>query len=150
MGGTARITIVPPKTLKNFSSTPHLVGNAAAYGATGGTLYVAGRAGQRFGVRNSGAILVCEGAGKYAFEYMTGGIGIVLGKCGPCVGTGMTGGEIFIFDQKVAAPFWSLPEDKEKILNEILKDYCSETGSRTAGFILENWQEQKSKFSYKS
>lgn len=148
MGGTARITIVPPKTLKNFSSTPHLVGNAAAYGATGGTLYVAGRVGQRFGVRNSGATLVCEGAGKYAFEYMTGGIGIVLGKCGPCVGTGMTGGEIFIFNQKSVAPFLLLPEDKEKILNEILKDYYSETGSRTAGFILENWQEQKSKFAY--
>jgi len=75
-----------------------LVGNAAAYGATGGALFVAGRAGQRFGVRNSGALLVCEGAGKYAFEYMTGGIGVVLGPLGRATASGMTGGELFVLD----------------------------------------------------
>src|SRR5205823_5913476 len=75
-----------------------LVGNAAAYGATGGELFVAGRAGQRFGVRNSAATLVCEGAGKYAFEYMTGGSGAVLGPVGAGVGSGMTGGEVFLLD----------------------------------------------------
>ena len=75
-----------------------LVGNAACYGATGGTLHVAGRAGQRVGVRNSGATIVVEGAGKYAFEYMTGGVGLVLGPVGAVVGSGMTGGVVYLLD----------------------------------------------------
>jgi glutamate synthase (ferredoxin) len=89
------IAIVPPHEADAGRS---LVGNAAAYGATGGALFVMGRAGQRFGVRNSGASLVCEGAGKYAFEYMTGGVGMVLGPLGRVVGSGMTGGELFLLD----------------------------------------------------
>src|SRR4029079_47110 len=75
------------------------IGNAALYGATGGKLFVAGAAGQRLGVRNSGATLVTEGAGKYAFEYMTGGIGVVLGPVGAVIGSGMTGGLVWIYDE---------------------------------------------------
>ena len=92
-GGT--VVVVPPR---NRDCGRSLIGNAAAYGATGGALFVAGRAGQRFGVRNSGAQLVCEGAGKYAFEYMTGGAGAVLGPVGRVVGSGMTGGELYLLD----------------------------------------------------
>ena len=97
-GGT--IAIVAPHDRDVGRS---LIGNAAAYGATGGALFVAGRAGQRFGVRNSGATLVCEGAGKYAFEYMTGGMGMVLGPLGRVVGSGMTGGELFLLDDGTLA-----------------------------------------------
>ena len=90
------VAIVAPA---NEDRTRSVIGNAAAYGATGGALFVAGRAGQRFGVRNSGALLVCEGVGKYAFEYMTGGIGMVLGPLGRVIGSGMTGGELFLLDE---------------------------------------------------
>ena len=90
------VAILPPR---NDDTARSLIGNAAAYGATGGALFVAGRAGQRFGVRNSGALLVCEGVGKYAFEYMTGGAGMVLGPLGRVIGSGMTGGELFLLDE---------------------------------------------------
>ncbi len=90
-----RLVVTPPA---NPDPGKSLVGNAAAYGATGGELFVAGRAGQRFGVRNSAATLVCEGAGKYAFEYMTGGVAAVLGPISGVVASGMTGGEIFLLD----------------------------------------------------
>jgi glutamate synthase (NADPH/NADH) large chain len=152
MGGDARVIVVPPKG----QGAAHLVGNAAAYGATGGGLYVAGRAGQRFGVRNSGAILVCEGVGKYAFEYMTGGLGIVLGRAGPCVGSGMTGGELVLFDPDgttarqlsvdvVSEERFSDMAKEEKV-KAILDDYVRSTGSLIAGRILLEWPHIREQF----
>jgi glutamate synthase domain-containing protein 3 len=153
MSGSARVTITPPASADKVR-TNHLVGNAAAYGATGGTLFVAGTAGQRFGVRNSGATLVCEGTGKYAFEYMTGGVGVILGKSGPCIGSGMTGGELFIYDvdgdarsnlhRDVSAS--SLTTEDEQRLKEMLGDFFEETKSSRAAAILENWNETSSNF----
>jgi len=136
ISGSAQVVIVPP-TGTDSETNPHLVGNAAAYGATGGTLFVAGRAGQRFGVRNSGATLVCEGVGKYSFEYMTGGIGVVLGRCGPCIGSGMTGGELFIYDPDGSSAARLHPDVKmermsdeaERVLKNILENYYEETKS---------------------
>ncbi len=166
MGGAARIIVLPPQDLRDPSTslrmrgqntpTPHLIGNAAAYGATGGTLFVAGKAGQRFGVRNSGALLVCEGVGKYSFEYMTGGVGIVLGRCGPCIGSGMTGGELYLYDPQgeshsrlhsdVRTSKAPLRPDKEVALKQILTDFYKETDSQSAGRILENWTQERSNF----
>ncbi|MFH1829938.1 MAG: glutamate synthase large subunit [Pseudomonadota bacterium] len=146
IGGGAKIVIIPPHRLKTHEPS-HLIGNAAAYGATGGTLFVAGKAGQRFGVRNSGAILVCEGVGKYAFEYMTGGVGVVLGRCGPCVGSGMTGGELYLYDPQSQLPSCLHP-DKEKALKEILIDFVKQTESKTASKILQNWLQERSNFLY--
>ncbi|RMG10274.1 MAG: glutamate synthase subunit alpha, partial [Deltaproteobacteria bacterium] len=77
-----------------------VAGNAVGYGMTGGALFVEGRCGQRLGVRMSGGVLVCEGAGKYAFEYMTGGVGVVLGPVSAQVCSGMTGGEVFLYDPR--------------------------------------------------
>ncbi len=94
MGG-GRIVIVPPA---DDAGDPWLVGNTVLYGATGGELFVAGRAGERFAVRNSGAVAVIEGAGDHLCEYMTGGRVVVLGPVGANVGAGMTGGELFVHD----------------------------------------------------
>ncbi len=151
-GDGARVVIVPPKS--GYDYTPHLAGNAVAYGATGGTLFIAGSAGQRFGVRNSGATLVCEGVGKYTFEYMTGGVGVVIGDCGPCIGSGMTGGELYIYDpdgtikptlhSDVTAA--SLGSEQEKILKDLLVDFVEETKSPRANDLLQDWQKAKSNF----
>jgi glutamate synthase (ferredoxin) len=104
-GGT--IAICPPA---DDAGSPVLVGNTALYGATGGELYVAGRAGERFAVRNSGAIAVVEGVGDHACEYMTNGTVFILGDFGRNVGAGMSGGEIFVWDPDDKL-IWRLNED---------------------------------------
>src|SRR5207253_9602328 len=79
--------------------TPHvLLGNTALYGATAGSLFAAGGAGDRFAVRNSGAVAVIEGVGDHCCEYMTGGVVVVLGPVGYNLGAGMTGGQAFVWD----------------------------------------------------
>ena len=90
-----RIVIRPPA---NDAGDPVLAGNTCLYGATGGELYVAGSAGERFAVRNSGADAVVEGVGDHACEYMTGGTVVVLGPVGYNLGAGMTGGRAFVWD----------------------------------------------------
>ena len=136
-----QIAIVPPD---NRDTGRSLCGNAAAYGATGGALFIAGRAGQRFGVRNSGATLVCEGAGKYAFEYMTGGVGAVLGPCSAALASGMTGGELFVLDdgqlaRKLHADARQelMDADAQARLRELLRRHREATGSPVAGQLLE-------------
>jgi glutamate synthase domain-containing protein 3 len=94
MGG-GRIIIRPPA---DDAGEPALAGNTLLYGATGGQLFVAGRVGERFGVRNSGAVAVVEGTGDHACEYMTGGTVVVLGPVGDNFGAGMTGGEGYVYD----------------------------------------------------
>jgi glutamate synthase (ferredoxin) len=90
-----RIVIRPPA---DDAGDAVLLGNTVLYGATGGELFVAGRAGERFAVRNSGAWAVVEGVGDHACEYMTGGVVVVLGATGTNVGAGMTGGECYVLD----------------------------------------------------
>ncbi len=154
MSEGARVVITAPEKT-DTARVPHLIGNAAAYGATGGSLYVAGRAGQRFGVRNSGARLVCEGVGKYAFEYMTGGVGVVLGPCGPCIGSGMTGGELYLYDPseetrtKVHTDVVGRALDDnacEETLKSILADYCAATRNPRAAALLEHWSDVRGAF----
>jgi glutamate synthase (ferredoxin) len=121
-------------------------GNAAAYGATGGRLFVEGRAGQRVGVRNSGAIIVVEGAGKYAFEYMTGGVGVVLGPVGAVVASGMTGGVVYALQQPTLpekihhdAKIEPMREQDLEVLRGLLEEYARETGSLRANGLLADW-----------
>ncbi len=151
MSGTARVVVVPPSP----QAPAHLVGNAAAYGATGGILLVAGTAGQRFGVRNSGATLVCHGVGKYAFEYMTGGVGVVLGACGPVIGSGMTGGQLFLLRADGAAPRLhrdvtgvplAVDQPAAAVLEPILRDFAEATGSPVAEQILAGWPATAAEF----
>jgi len=154
MGEGSQITIARPPD-RHTDDTPHLIGNAAAYGATGGRLYVAGKAGQRFGVRNSGAVLVVEGVGKYGFEYMTGGVGVVLGPVGHALGSGLTGGDIVVYDPEGRlagrlhpdSVIWKGPsETRLNDLRELLKDYLQATSSPRARFLLEGWDEEVLRF----
>jgi glutamate synthase domain-containing protein 2/glutamate synthase domain-containing protein 1/glutamate synthase domain-containing protein 3 len=136
-------------------SSASVIGNAACYGATGGKLFVEGRAGQRLGVRNSGAVMVTEGAGKYAFEYMTGGLGVVLGPVGAVIGSGMTGGVVWIYDPqgacedklhresvRSAAPTL---EDLEA-LRALVDEHARETASPRARAILDDWAQESRAF----
>src|SRR5690606_37629434 len=87
-----KIVVKPPKGSRFKSKDTPIIGNTCLYGATGGKLFAAGRAGERFAVRNSGAHAVVEGAGDHCCEYMTGGVVVVLGETGYNFGAGMTGG----------------------------------------------------------
>lgn len=98
MGG-GRLVIFPPKASTFDASRNTIVGNTCLYGATGGEFYAAGMAGERFGVRNSGALAVVEGVGDHGCEYMTGGTVIVLGDTGLNFGAGMSGGLAFVIDE---------------------------------------------------
>ena len=90
-----RIVITPPAETRGHA---HLVGNTVLYGATGGELFCAGAAGERFAVRNSGAVAVVESVGDHGCEYMTNGLVVVLGCVGRNFGAGMTGGKAFVVD----------------------------------------------------
>jgi glutamate synthase (NADPH/NADH) large chain len=93
-----RITIRPPADVRYVARETSIVGNTCLYGATGGLLFAAGRAGERFAVRNSGATAVIEGAGDHCCEYMTDGVVVVLGRTGVNFGAGMTGGFAYVLD----------------------------------------------------
>jgi glutamate synthase (NADPH/NADH) large chain len=128
-------------------------GNTCLYGATGGKLYIAGSVGERFGVRNSGALAVVEGTGDNACEYMTGGIVLILGRTGINFGAGMTGGISFIYDadhtfienvnRELVEPVRIDTDDSDEArhyLKKLLKDYLAETGSKKAKELLENFR----------
>jgi glutamate synthase (NADPH) large chain len=93
-----RIVVRPPAGARYATQDTAIVGNTCLYGATGGEMFAAGRAGERFGVRNSGALAVIEGIGDHGCEYMTGGTVVVLGRCGLNFGAGMTGGFAYVLD----------------------------------------------------
>src|SRR5207342_29361 len=92
------IVVRPPLTARYATNENFIIGNTVLYGATGGALYAAGRAGERFAVRNSGAIAVVEGVGDHCCEYMTGGVVAVLGRTGLNFGAGFTGGMAYVLD----------------------------------------------------
>ncbi|TMD05131.1 MAG: glutamate synthase subunit alpha [Chloroflexi bacterium] len=152
MGG-GRIVIRPPA---DDAGDPHLLGNTVLYGATSGELFCAGRAGERFAVRNSGAVAVVEGVGEHACEYMTGGTVVVLGSVGHNLGAGMTGGEVFVYDPGIALRAMINPElvDVHRLhgehqllaehtlrLRELLERHATYTGSGLARSILDGWHE---------
>ncbi len=93
------LVLMPPETSTFEARKAPIMGNTCLYGATGGKLYAAGRAGERFAVRNSGAQAIIEGAGDHCCEYMTGGVVVVLGRTGYNFGAGMTGGLAYVLDQ---------------------------------------------------
>jgi glutamate synthase domain-containing protein 3 len=120
-----------------------LCGNTVLYGATSGQLFVAGRAGERFAVRNSGALAVVEGVGQHGCEYMTGGVAVILGPLGLNFGSGMTGGLAYIFraeaEDVLHLDFVSLAEidsQEETRLRETLEEHVHFTGSPRAARLL--------------
>jgi glutamate synthase (ferredoxin) len=144
MGG-GRIVVRPPA---NDAGDPYLVGNTVLYGATGGSLFVAGRAGERFAVRNSGAVAVVEGTGDHACEYMTAGAVVILGPTGRNLGAGMSGGEAYVYDpedaldaklnHQLVAAYDPAPGQLES-LRRVIERHLEATGSAKAGSILRDW-----------
>jgi glutamate synthase domain-containing protein 3 len=126
-----------------------VLGNVALYGATGGRLLAAGRAGERFAVRNSGATAVVEGVGDHGCEYMTGGLVVVLGEAGWNFGAGMMGGEAYVLDEHdTLAPrlhpahgAWTAPafEDLARV-RELVEAHLAWTGSVRAAAVLAAWE----------
>jgi glutamate synthase (NADPH/NADH) large chain len=149
--------IVQPRS--SFAQPSHenvIIGNVTLYGATAGTLYGAGQAGDRFCVRNSGALAVVEGCGANGCEYMTGGSAIILGSIGDNFGAGMTGGSAFIYsDQKNLIEMMNkenidtyqvIDEGWKNFLLKILVDFNKQTKSKRAAYIIENFDQELSKF----
>ncbi len=140
-----RIVVRQPRGMA--ASEASVAGNAVGYGAVGGEIFLQGRAGQRFGVRNSGGTLVCEGAGKYAFEYMTDGTALVLGGVGPLLGSGMTGGVVYLWDPasncepRLSADVGAMAVEPEEIqiLHGLLRQHHQLTASPAAGDVLKRW-----------
>ena len=146
-GATIVVRPGPSSALRSNENT--IIGNTVLYGATAGELYAAGQAGERFAVRNSGAVAVVEGCGSNGCEYMTGGTVVILGAMGDNFGAGFTGGVAFVYDpedvfgkrvnpdtltwQRVAHPHW------EAEVKSIVARHVEETGSRYAARLLHDW-----------
>jgi glutamate synthase (NADPH) large chain len=155
LSGAKLIVKVPPKaTFKPEENI--IIGNVALYGAITGEAYINGMAGERFGVRNSGAIAVVEGVGDHGCEYMTGGTVVVLGKTGRNFAAGMSGGQAYVFDpnkqfdsglcnmEMVALE--TLEETDFIAVRKLIKNHSLFTNSPLAKRILEDWDNQKNHF----
>ena len=137
-----------------------ILGNVALYGATGGTLFAAGVAGERFAVRNSGVTAVVEGVGDHGCEYMTGGTVAVLGRAGINFAAGMTGGLAWVYDEDktfvgegrfhkdfvTPEPFASLPEESKDALKGLLLRHAEEASSSLAQAMLADWETRAQAF----
>ncbi len=151
-----RIAIMPP-VRSGFKAEENIIaGNTGLYGATSGELYVNGRVGERFGVRNSGAIAVIEGAGGHCCEYMTGGRVVVLGETGANFAAGMSGGVAYVWNKKGNFDFFcnmdmvelSLIEESSyrKELHELIRKHWMYTGSALARTMLDDWNHYVEEF----
>ncbi|TCV98787.1 glutamate synthase large subunit [Biostraticola tofi] len=152
-----RIVVRPPVGSAFRSHEATIIGNTCLYGATGGKLFAAGRAGERFAVRNSGAITVVEGVGDNGCEYMTGGIVCVLGRTGVNFGAGMTGGFAYVLDEqgdlakRVNNELVEVIEVAELAIHEehlrgLITEHAQLTGSSRAEEILSDWPAWASRF----
>ena len=148
--GGGRLVIVPPPGSGFVPENNIIIGNVALYGATGGDVFIRGRAGERFAVRNSGARAVVEGVGDHGCEYMTGGVVAVIGSTGRNFAAGMSGGIAFVHDpdgdfnirfNDGMADLEDLVEQEDiDLLHALLAEHLERTGSGPAQRILDNWQ----------
>jgi glutamate synthase (ferredoxin) len=147
-----RIVVKPPG---DDAGDPVLIGNAALYGATGGELFCAGRAGERFAVRNSGGTAVVEGLGAHGCEYMTAGRVVVLGEAGRNLAAGMSGGELFVHDPASTLALRLNRELVEAVeldaaaadrLRDLIERHARHTGSSRAAELLARWPETVREF----
>ena len=144
-----QIVVRPPLKSRLVTSDNTIVGNTVLYGATGGSLFVAGQAGERFGVRNSGATAVVEGVGDHGCEYMTGGVVVVLGHTGYNFGAGMSGGLAFVLDeghhltQRINPDMVQIlrvtSQADVELLHLLVTRHLRLTGSEHAQAILDDW-----------
>jgi glutamate synthase (NADPH/NADH) large chain len=146
--------IVRPDEKATFASELNVIaGNVIGYGSTSGEIFIRGRVGERFCVRNSGAVAVVEGIGDHGCEYMTGGVALILGRTGRNLAAGMSGGRAFVLDLDAALVNTELvdvlvmPADQEKFVKELLSKFEAETGSVVAAQLLKNWDESKKRIS---
>ncbi len=156
------IVVRPSDSSTRASERNAIVGNTVLYGATGGRLFAAGRAGERFAVRNSGADAVVEGCGSNGCEYMTGGEVLVLGEVGDNFAAGMTGGIAYVYDacggeetqangflaryNGVHVELFRLQGYWEDRCRELLATHVRETGSGHAQRLLEDWEKERTRF----
>ena len=153
-GGT--IVVRPPMASPLVAEDNTIIGNTVLYGATGGQLFAAGRAGERFAVRNSGANVVIEGCGTNGCEYMTGGVAVILGRIGTNFGAGMTGGMAYLYDPEGVARDYINAETLvmcpvtqdhwESELRDLIERHHVQTMSKKAETILQNWDREKGNF----
>lgn len=167
-----RISVQPSPQFQGVSTQNMITGNVVLYGAISGEAYFRGVAGERFAVRNSGAIAVVEGVGDHGCEYMTGGLVIVLGDTGRNFGAGMSGGMAFVYDrdgsfvsrcnqsmvtldrvlttieqEALNTPYlWHMQQTDEELLKEYIQRYINYTGSPWAKEILANWSQHRARF----
>jgi len=152
----ATIVVRPAPSSNMVSNENTIIGNTCLYGATAGKLFAAGRAGERFAVRNSGALTVVEGSGSNACEYMTGGTVVILGSTGDNFGAGFTGGMAFVYDAderfelrinpetlswaRVTEPYWA------DHVQDLVREHVRETQSRYAEALLTDWERTIGRF----
>ncbi|MES0864745.1 glutamate synthase large subunit [Ruegeria sp. SCPT10] len=150
------IVVRPPQVSPLKADDNTIIGNTVLYGATDGHLFAAGRAGERFAVRNSGAKVVIEGCGSNGCEYMTGGVAVILGDIGANFGAGMTGGMAYLYDPEGKAELLMNMETLvtcpvtvdhwEDQLKSLIERHARETSSRKAADILQHWDVEKAHF----
>ncbi|SDX35905.1 glutamate synthase (NADPH) large subunit [Ruegeria halocynthiae] len=150
------IVVRPPQVSPLKADDNTIIGNTVLYGATDGHLFAAGRAGERFAVRNSGASVVIEGCGSNGCEYMTGGVAVILGDIGANFGAGMTGGMAYLYDPEGKAEQLMNKETLvtcpvtvghwESQLKALIQRHVEETNSRKAVDILQHWDVEKAHF----
>ena len=151
-----RISVMPPVRSTFVAENNTIAGNTLMYGATSGEVYINGRVGERFCVRNSGAIAVVEGVGDHCCEYMTGGRVVVLGRTGRNFAAGMSGGVAYVWNKEGDFDYYcnmemvelSLIEDSatRKELHELIRKHYHFTGSHLAGKMLDNWDKYVDEF----
>ncbi|MBZ0253882.1 MAG: glutamate synthase subunit alpha, partial [Candidatus Methylomirabilis sp.] len=152
----ARIVVYPPEDSTFVPEENIIVGNVVAYGATAGEIYVRGVAGERFCVRNSGALAVVEGVGDHGCEYMTGGAVVVLGPTGRNFAAGMSGGVAYVYDPGYAfkqrcnlemVDLESVYEDEDKdALHGLISRHAEYTESTVAKALLADWEASLPRF----
>ena len=151
-----RISVMPPVRSTFVAENNTIAGNTLMYGATSGEVYINGRVGERFCVRNSGAIAVVEGVGDHCCEYMTGGRVVVLGRTGRNFAAGMSGGVAYVWNKEGDFDYYcnmemvelSLIEDSttRKELHELIRKHYHFTGSHLASKMLDNWNKYVDEF----
>ena len=140
--------VVRPDVKATFPSQDNVIaGNVIGYGATAGEIFIRGVVGERFCVRNSGALAIVEGIGDHGCEYMTGGTVVVLGRTGRNIAAGMSGGRAYVLDLDAAnvnadmVDVLAVPDDQKDVLKDHISKYFAETGSEIAQALLKDWDE---------
>ncbi|WP_050779582.1 glutamate synthase large subunit [Streptomyces sp. C] len=149
-----RIVVRPDRAADHLAEYSTIAGNTIGYGATGGEMFLRGRTGERFCVRNSGALVVSEGVGDHGCEYMTGGTAVVLGETGRNFAAGMSGGVAYVIDLDPRqvnvgnAEAVEAPSDADKQwLHDVVRRHEEETGSTVAAKLLADWDAAAARFS---